>query len=83
LQGKVSFYPRDSLGYLLYPFYIIGIANYYKMTQARTASCLYLVFEQRLSKEIKEELIFSNGEHPFAAAATEKYSFHLLASTRL
>jgi hypothetical protein len=46
------------------------------MTQTCLAGYFYLMFEQWLSKEIKEELVFSDGKHPLAAATTEKYSFH-------
>jgi hypothetical protein len=53
------------------------------MAQTCLAGYFYLIFEQWLLKEIKEELVFSDRKHPLAAATAEKYGFHLLASTRL
>jgi hypothetical protein len=83
LQSKIDFYPGDFLGYLLYPRYVFGIANDYKMTQTCLAGYFYLMFEQWFPEEIQEELVFSDGKHPLATAAAEKYRFHLLASTKL
>jgi hypothetical protein len=60
---------------LLYLPYVFRIANHYKMTQTCLAGYFYLMFEQWLAEEIKEELVFSNRKHPFASATAEEDSF--------
>jgi len=50
------------------------------MTQTGLTGRFYLMLEQWLPEEIKEEFVFSNRKHPLASATAEKYSFSVRAA---